>query len=202
MPKKRSAQGSGGKDKGASDFSWDTAKAHTLRELINRGADLLEAGGAKEAIPLLERALELDPDNIDAAINLGGAYILTGQHRRAVPILERASELEPANPMVWTNLAAAYLDRLPYHTREGEEKAIAAFERALEINPATPNVSYNLGLIFKDRGDLEEAIAHFERAIQTNPADKDARYWRDRLMRALEKGAGEDAGPAGQGAEE
>ncbi len=158
-----------------------------IAELVNRGAGLLQAGLPSQAIPLLERALELDPDNVSAAINLGGAYILAGEHRRAVPILERACELEPDNPMVWTNLGAAYLDRPPFMTAEGERKAIAAFERALELNPAAPHVSYNLGLIYKDRGDLETAIEHFTNAIYANPLDRDARYWRERLQEELRR---------------
>lgn len=158
-----------------------------VAELVNRGAGLLHAGLPSQAIPLLERALELDPDNVSAAINLGGAYILAGEHRRAVPILERACELEPDNPMVWTNLGAAYLDRPPFMTEEGERKAIAAFERALELNPAAPHVSYNLGLIYKDRGDLETAIEHFTNAIYANPLDQDARYWRERLQEELRR---------------
>lgn len=158
-----------------------------VAELVNRGAGLLHAGLPAQAIPLLEHALELDPDNVSAAINLGGAYILAGEHRRAVPILERACELEPENPMVWTNLGAAYLDRPPFMTEEGERKAIAAFERALELNPAAPHVSYNLGLIYKDRGDLETAIEHFTNAIRANPLDRDAWYWRDRLQEELRR---------------
>ena len=31
--------------------------------------------------------------------------------------------------MVWTNLAAAYLGKLPFATREQQDRAIAAFER-------------------------------------------------------------------------
>lgn len=158
-----------------------------VAELVNQGAGLLHAGLPAQAIPLLERALELDPDNVSAAINLGGAYILAGEHRRAVPILERACALEPDNPMVWTNLGAAYLDRPPFMTEEGEQKAIAAFERALELNPATPHVSYNLGLIYKDRGDLETALGHFTNAIRANPLDRDARYWCERLEEELRR---------------
>jgi tetratricopeptide (TPR) repeat protein len=171
----------------------DEQRRLQIAVLVNRGADLLEAGRAAEAIPVLERALELDPEDISATINLAGAYIMAGKHRRAVPILERACEREPHNPMLWTNLGAAYLDRPPYATPEGEEKAIRAFERALELNPAAPHVSYNLGLICKDRGELERAIEHFGRAISANPLDRDARMWRERLKAELERQAG--AGP-------
>jgi tetratricopeptide (TPR) repeat protein len=158
--------------------------------LINQGARLLHAGKAAEAIPILQRARDLAPDDVSASINLAGAYILVGKQRLAVPILEEACQREPANAMLWTNLGAAYLDRPPYVTPEGQEKAIAAFERALELNPAAPNVSYNLGLICKDRDELERALGHFRDARRADPLDRDAGRWIDAIMDELERRAG------------
>jgi tetratricopeptide (TPR) repeat protein len=166
------------------------------REFVNRGARLLSAGKATQAIPILERACKLDPEDVGAAINLGGAYVMAGKQRQAIPILEAARDREPENVMIWINLGAAYLDRPPYMTPEGEEKAIIAFGRALELDPRAVSVSYNLGLIYKDRGDFEQAIFHFEQAIQANSADRHARLWRDRLIAALQ--AHEEEGNAAQ----
>ena len=179
----------GGVQRGASGESRRLA-----RELVNQGARLLSAGHAIEAIPILERAVSFDAEDVSAVINLGGAYVMAGKHRRAVPILERACELEPENPMVWTNLGAAYLDRPPFSTAEGEEKAIRAFRRALELDPCAPSVSYNLGLIYKDRGMLEPAVAYMVDAIRANPLDRDARYWRDALNREIERRARAELG--------
>ena len=156
-------------------------------DLVNRGARLLREGKAIEAIPLLQQAVEIDADNVSAALNLGGAYVMAGKHRLAVPILEEALKKEPLNPMVWINLGAACLDRPPYMTPEGEERAIQAFERALELDPAAPSVSYNLGLICKDRGELEKALDHFQHAVQTHPGDRDAHYWIRLLQTEIEK---------------
>jgi len=158
------------------------------RELVNRGARLLSAGKATQAIPILERAHKLNRDDVSAAINLGGAYVMAGKQRLAVPILEMARDMEPENVMVWINLGAAYLDRPPYTTPEGEEKAIAAFTRALELDPKAVSVSYNLGLIYNDRGDIAQALYHFEQAIEENPADSHARLWRDRLIAEQQAG--------------
>jgi len=166
------------------------ARRRHARELTNRGATLLSAGRADEAIPLLQRARELNPDDISAAINLGGAYIMAGQQRLATPILEEACRREPHNPMLWTNLGAAYLDRPPYVTPEGQEKAIQAFERALELDAKAPHVSYNLGLICNDRGELERALGHFRAALAADPNDRDARRWIAALEAELARRAG------------
>ncbi len=155
------------------------------RQLLNRGADLLEQGQVREALVYLEHAYQLDEESIPILINLGGAYVLSGRYREAIPLLEAARDEEPYNEMIWTNLAAAYLGNPVLASPEQQVRAISAFEKALELNPYAPNVHYNLGLIFVDRGEPELAIAAFRRAVEVNPSDRDARHW---LRKLGEKG--------------
>jgi tetratricopeptide (TPR) repeat protein len=156
-------------------------KIKAARRLSNRGADLLRAGKAQEALLLLKRAYEALPDDVPTAINLGGAYVLNKQYKKAIPVLERAREREPGNEMVWINLGAAYLGNPILAQDEQQCQAIAAFERALEINPAATNVHYSLGLIHRDRGEVDRAIRRFRQAVQVNPLDRHARRALERL---------------------
>jgi tetratricopeptide (TPR) repeat protein len=151
------------------------------RLLLNRGAQLLEEGKSQQAVPILERALELDGESVPALINLGGAYVMVGRHQEAVPLLEAALDEEPDNAMIWINLGAAYLGNPVLASAEQQMQAIKAFETALELNPAAPNVHYNLGLIFLDREETDLAVAAFRRAVQINPFDQDARNWLSKL---------------------
>ena len=146
----------------------------TFHRELNRGAQLLSQGNAKQAQTILERLWESRPGDVAVAINLGGAFILSGQFKRAVPLLEEVVAREPEDPMAWTNLGAAYLGNPVLATTEQQDKAIAAFERALECDPVAPHVAYNLGLIYRDRNDLDRAIHWFTRALQANPLDADA----------------------------
>lgn len=142
---------------------------------FRRGTQLLHEGQAAKALPMLEKAYEIEPDNLDAALNLSGAYILTNKFNKAVPILEAVSKKSSDHEMVWINLGAAYLGNPVLATNGAQQKAINAFEKALEINPDAPNVAYNLGLIYRDRRENDAAISWFKRALQTNPKDRDAR---------------------------
>lgn len=155
--------------------------------LLREGTALLRRGKTSEALPLLERAYALRPDNLDAGMNLSGALILSNKFRRAVEVLEVLREVDPENAMVWTNLGAAYLGN-PVLARDGEQmQAIASFERALELNPAAPSVAYNIGLIYRDRRDPVEAAAWFRRAAADNPQDQDAQSMLQKMLALLEE---------------
>lgn len=144
-------------------------------DLFKSGTLLLHQGKASAATPYLEKAHELRPADIDAAINLAGAFILTKKFKKAVAVLEPLSEEYPEQPMIWTNLGAAYLGNPVLANDEEQLRAIAAFERALEIDPISPSVAYNIGLIYRDRGQNEEAIEWFQKALRDNPRDQHAR---------------------------
>jgi tetratricopeptide (TPR) repeat protein len=157
---------------GNGDGGGTRRQAHSL---LNEGARLLRQQRPDEAADRLERAQELDPTNVEIAINLGGAYVMQGHHAKAVSVLEEASRADPDHVMVWINLAAAYLGYLEASDEDGQRKAIAAFEQALALDPKAPSVNYNLGLIYKQRGEIEKAAAHFWRALDVDPSDNDAR---------------------------
>jgi Flp pilus assembly protein TadD len=150
---------------------------------LGEGARLLQAGRARDALPYLQRAAELEPADTDAAINLGGAHIMLNQHQTAVPILEEACAAQPANSKIWINLGAAYLGNPILATAAQQARAIAAFEKALELDPVAPSVNYNLGLIYRDQGDVVAAIAQFRQAVVVNPLDRDAHRLLERMQR-------------------
>jgi tetratricopeptide (TPR) repeat protein len=163
----------------------DSQTQKRFQALFRRGTDMLHRGNSERAVQLLERAYQIDPTHVDTAVNLSGAYILTKKFRKAVDVLEPISEQEPDHAMVWTNLGAAYLGN-PILARDEEQlRAIGAFSKAIAINPIAPNVAYNIGLIYRDRGELEDAIHWFGWAIKANPADQDARRIKARLEEKL-----------------
>lgn len=148
---------------------------------FSEGTKLLHEGSVTNAVPYLERAVVLRPDNSDAVINLSGAYILTGRFKKALALLKPLSQLERNNPMVWTNLGAAYLGNPVLAKDEDQKQAIAAFETALRIRPAVPSVAYNIGLIYRDRNEIDEARKWFRQALKDNPNDQHARSMLDKL---------------------
>ena len=66
------------------------------------------------------------------------------------------------------------------------QRAREDFKRNLEtatLNPADASAHYNLGLIYQQRGQLEEAKASFKRAIEIDAEETDAHYQLGRIAR-------------------
>ena len=145
--------------------------------LLSEGAKLLQSQRPAEALPPLERAHELLPDDPDIAITLGGAMVMNNKWNKAVTFLEEAVADHPDNARLWLNLAAAYLGRLEFSSRKRQDQAIAAYERAIELDPVAPSAQYNIGLIYAEQKDWEQAAHWFQAAIRANPADQDSAYW-------------------------
>jgi Flp pilus assembly protein TadD len=152
-----------------------------FRQQMTRGTRLLQARKPKEALPLLKRAHDLRPGDVDAALNLSSAFIMLGQQRLAVPVLEEAVKHAPDNARLWINLGAAHLGNPILATDEQQTQAINAFKRALQVDPFAPSAAYNIGLIHVDRDEREQAIAAFRLAAKSDPGDIDARHMLKKL---------------------
>ncbi|HYJ48101.1 MAG TPA: tetratricopeptide repeat protein [Pyrinomonadaceae bacterium] len=66
------------------------------------------------------------------------------------------------------------------------QRARASFKQNLEastLNPADASAHYNLGLIYQQRGQLDEAQRSFERAIEIDSDEVDAHYQLGRIAR-------------------
>ncbi len=72
-------------------------------------AQILEAQQkSADAVPSLERAVELDPDFSEALIALGRARLATGRHDDAIKLLEKAVQLTPQSESAHYALMLAY----------------------------------------------------------------------------------------------
>jgi tetratricopeptide (TPR) repeat protein len=102
---------------------------------INLGGAYILHKKFEQAIAILEKALEIEPDNEMIWTNLGAAYLgnpilASGeQQSQAIQAFERAIEINPVAPNVHYNLGLIHRDR-------GEtEKALLRFRQAIQANP-------------------------------------------------------------------
>jgi tetratricopeptide (TPR) repeat protein len=62
----------------------------------------------KHMLDFLMRAVEQDPDDVDALFSLGNAYIAVGNAETALPWLKSALRIQPKSPAIYFTIAKAF----------------------------------------------------------------------------------------------
>lgn len=132
-------------------------------------------GRDDEIIELLEKTLELEPNNPEALNNLGNAQQQQGDLNAAIASYNKTLELKPNFPDAHFNLGVAL-------QKQGDLKgAINSFNRTFELKPTFPNLQinlidayYNLGFSLHKHGDLLGAIKSYKKALELRPNYLDA----------------------------
>ena len=143
------------------------------------GCALCDIGDVRRGMPLLERALELDPSNAQASAAKGASLVLQGRHEEGVEALEAAIRISPKHPALayWLQVLRLGLEKLGR-----QEEARAAFERARRYDPDVLPPLLLLARILSDAGDDADARELVAEARAAEPAlDREtlARYGLD-----------------------
>jgi serine/threonine protein kinase/tetratricopeptide (TPR) repeat protein len=125
------------------------------------GRQLLLSGDTKASIPLLERALELDPQFAYARFSLSMAYFNTGQRKKAEE--QRRIAMEHAERLP---LNERYSIQGSYYALKEEtyDRAFETLVTMLEIYPDHCDARNNLALRYLFFERIDEAIYHYEEA--------------------------------------
>jgi serine/threonine protein kinase/Tfp pilus assembly protein PilF len=108
----------------------------------------------------LERALEIDPDNISALAGLAGVRLGEGRNDEAIAAATRAVDLDPTHLAARNTLARAF-----WMGKGLIDEGIASLERARAHNPDAGYVFQQLALLRTIKGDLAAAEIEGERAV-------------------------------------
>lgn len=145
------------RDAGRSDEAVDvlTRADHDIPDTAEIKYDLAmlleRQGKSQEFETLMNRVIELDPDNANAYNSLGYTYADQGRHLdKAQDLLERALDLEPDNPYILDSVGW-YLYRVKDY-----EAALEYLRRSYEKLPAA-DVAAHLGEVLWISGHQDEA---------------------------------------------
>jgi tetratricopeptide (TPR) repeat protein len=128
-----------------------------------------------EASRAYDRALEADPQNIDALLNGGTLCFERGNLEKACDYFRRAITLDPENALAHFNLGSV-LDEL------GEvEPARQHLRQAVRLKPNYPDARYNLAYICEKLGAFAEAREHWQAYANLDPSSPWSFYARQRL---------------------
>jgi tetratricopeptide (TPR) repeat protein len=117
----------------------------------------------EEAVRLLTRVVQLQPNNAEAHNDLGNALRDQGRLNEAAAALSRAVALKPELALAHANLGNVLRDL------GRVDEAVDAYHRAIRIKPDYAAAYSNLGNTLYDKGRLEDAVGAFRRAIELDP---------------------------------
>lgn len=114
----------------------------------------LEQSEPHKAYAAYIKALERDPEHVEAHINIGRLCSAAGELERAAAYFRQAVRIDTTHPVGHFNLAVTLHDL-------GElDTARDAYTAALAIDPAFADAHYNLAALLEQMGDVEGAVRH------------------------------------------
>ncbi|MFZ5493758.1 MAG: tetratricopeptide repeat protein [Verrucomicrobiota bacterium] len=159
--------------------------------------NLARNGDPATAVRLLQRAIEITPDDVSAVFQLGSLLVQQGDQAGALQQFRRCTELAPGFSDGWANLSALqavlgetaaaertlaqglkncpqspglhlqFARNLEKAGRTGE--AIAAFQTSIRLRPNEPDAYLELGTLYIRQGRNAEGVAEMQRALVAEP---------------------------------
>ena len=117
----------------------------------------------KEAIPLFERVLDLDPSQAAARENLARCYLAVEEPAKAAVTLEGLVRINPADPHAYEILGKIYEDAGDY------TKATEDYEQALLVNPSDMQGYENISLMLLNHKQPDKAVSVLNEARRRFP---------------------------------
>ncbi len=118
----------------------------------------------EDAARSLEKVLDLEPENSEAARLLGFTWMQLGRYEEALASFRNAEKGMPENPRLLEDMAVTLASLRRF------EEAIPYFERAVKAAPAAALYA-NYALACAEVGDYERAVALMETAVARADAD-------------------------------
>jgi tetratricopeptide (TPR) repeat protein len=151
----------------------DAYEAYSRARAVFFGANYTRTQ-EEAAEPFLERAIELDPNYVDAQVLLSAIYAqrywrgtdtsstLLEKYRQT---LDRASALNPASPDVLRAQA-----NYSYRVDNDYRGSLELLERAVQAAPGNVDIHGDIAFSLRRLGRWDDAIASFRRTLELDPA--------------------------------
>ena len=141
--------------------------------LVWAGVDQLHFWWSSEAsaLPALQRAAQMNPDDSSLQVRLARAEQLAGQRDAALASMQRAAMLNPAS----LALQETYGRSLIEAGRNAD--AYAQFEKIITRWPRNADALVDYGMLAHRLGHDEEAVDNWQRAVDVDPGQANAQLY-------------------------
>jgi len=129
---------------------------------------LLEAGQPKEALRVVNEALEDDPESVRLGLALGQLKYRTGDRDGGIATLNALLDARPGDARVKGAVSDAFLTLGAMQEQDGDQAdSERLLERSIEVNPENDTALNFLGYMWADRDvNLDQSIRYIERALR------------------------------------
>jgi Tfp pilus assembly protein PilF len=169
---------------------WLTGRAPAARALriatvallfIWAGVDQLHFWWSSEAnaLPALQRAAALNPNDSSVQVRLARAEQRAGQRDAALAAMQRASALNPGNLALQESYGRSLIEA------GRDTDAYAYFQKIIARWPRNADALVDYGMLAHRLGHDEEAVANWQRAVDVDPAQPNTQLY---LAQALDQG--------------
>jgi len=130
-----------------------------------------------QAMPLLRKSLEINPNNADSRIVLAILLAEAGHTDEAKAHFTKVLDLPPAEVKIEDLVEAHHRLAFLLETERKLDEAVELCRRAMELAPQLCQTQMMLGLMLMKNGNLGEAQEHFAEAVRLDAGDVDANYY-------------------------
>lgn len=124
------------------------------KDWLAEGGQAFRAQRYDDAITIYKKAVEKDPQSVDAYYNLALTYDKKGMIDESIESYKHVISLKPDHGQAHNNLGTVY------EKKDMSSKAIAQYKLAISNDPDLPQAQYNLGRAYFKEGLLDKAAEH------------------------------------------
>ncbi|MBK9138279.1 MAG: VCBS repeat-containing protein [Verrucomicrobia bacterium] len=143
---------------------------------MNSGKNYLDQGQAEKALPLFQRAVELQPSRPDALLNLANTHLLGNDPTNAIRFAKEALNFDR------NSAAAYYVAGCGYLRLRQFEEALQFLQPARDLDPTVAAVSYQIARAHAELGQADAAMAAYQETIALEPEHPVAHYALGQLL--------------------
>ena len=135
------------------------------------GFTLVQNDRIADGVPLIHKAIEIDPTYSTAYVDIGVVTGTGGDHVGALEWFKKAASADETDPGAHYNVGISLREL----GRPAE--AEAAFRASLEAGPSSPGAHKSLAALLWTQGRIPEAVDVYEEARKLWPRDKEIAHW-------------------------
>lgn len=129
-----------------------------------------------DARKVLERALEVAPQDPEANYSLGMVFAQVGENDKAYDHLQRALQARPVYPEALNNLGVLYL------VTQRRDQAVESFEKCIRVAPAFDQAYLNLARVYALEGARDKARSVLLDLLKQHPDHPQAKRALEQLQ--------------------